>query len=64
MQVRVITKLLRGHLDDPAPVETTKVVSSYLANELKIKVDSFKSFTETPFKSEVVVYETAEDLLE
>tara|TARA_B110000503_G_C6778337_1_gene262252 strand:+ start:260 stop:448 length:189 start_codon:yes stop_codon:yes gene_type:complete len=62
--MQVITRILQEHLDAHAPVETTKAVSSYLADELKIKVDSFKLFAEAPFKAEVVVYETPEDYLE
>ena len=62
--MQVITKMLLGHLDAPAPVETTKAMPTVLANELKIKSDSFKAFIEAPFRAEVVIYETAEDLLE
>ena len=62
--MQVITRMLLGHLDDPAPVETTKAAPNVLTNELKIKSDSFKAFAEVPFKAEVVVYETPEDLLE
>ena len=54
------------HLDASTPMATTKpkAMPIVLANELKIKSDSFKAFIEAPFKAEVVVYETAEDLLE
>ena len=61
--MQVITKMLLGHLDDPAPVETTKAMPNVLANELKIKSDSFKAFMEAPFKAEVVQIETTEDLI-
>ena len=62
--MQVITKVLFGHLDAPTPKATTKAVPNVLANELKIKSDSFKAFIEAPFKAEVVVIETAEDFLE
>ena len=56
--------MLLGHLDAPAPVETTKPkVPNVLAKELKIKSDSFKAFAEAPFKAEVVQIETTEDLI-
>ena len=62
--MQVITKMLLGHLDAPAPVETTKPkVPNVLANELKIKSDSFKAFAEAPFKAEVVQIETTEDII-
>ena len=61
--MQVITKMLLGHLDDPAPVETTKAMPTVLANELKIKSDSFKAFAEAPFKAEVVQIETIEDII-
>ena len=36
-----------------------------IANKLKPTQDNFKSFAEAPFqKAEVIVYQTAEDLLE
>ena len=61
--MQVITKMLLGHLDAPAPV-ATEAVPTALDKKLKTTVDSFKSFAEAPFQAEVVVYETAEDLLE
>lgn len=62
--MQVITKVLFGHLDAPTPQATTKPkVPNVLAKELKIKSDSFKAFTEAPFKAEVVQVETAEDLI-
>ena len=63
--MQVITKVLFGHLDAPAPVETTKpkAMPNVLANELKIKSDSFKAFAEAPFKAEVVQIETIEDII-
>jgi len=61
--MQVITRVLQGHLDDPAPVETTKAVPTYLAKELKIKSDSFLSYIEAPFKAEVVQIETSEDII-
>jgi len=62
--MQVITRMLWGGLDQPAPVETTKAVPTALDKKLKTTVDSFKSFAEAPFKAEVVVYETPEDYLE
>ena len=64
MQVRVITKMLWSGLDLATPVDATKAVPTALDKKLKTSVNSFKSFAEAPFKAEVVVYETAEDLLE
>ena len=60
----VITKMLWGGLDQPAPIDATNAVPTVLDKKLKQSVDSFKSFAEAPFKAEVVVYETPEDLLE
>ena len=62
--MQVITRMLWSGLDQPAPVETTDAVPTVLDKKLKQSVDSFKSFAEAPFKAEVVVYETPEDLLE
>ena len=62
--MQVITRMLWGGLDQPAPVETPKAVPTALDKKLKTTVDSFKSFAEAPFKAEVVVYETPEDFLE
>ena len=62
--MQVITKVLFGHLDAPTPQATTKPkVPNVLADELKIKSDSFKAFAEEPFKAEVVQIETTEDLI-
>ena len=63
--MQVITKVLFEHLDaSNVPKATTKPkVPNVLANELKIKSDSFKAFVETPFKAEVVQIETTEDLI-
>ena len=62
--MQVITKMLFGHLDAPTPQATTKPkIPNVLANELKIKSDSFKAFIEAPFKAEVVVVETKEDII-
>ena len=63
--MQVITKVLFGHLDAPTPQATTKpkAMPSVLANELKIKSDSFKAFAAAPFKAEVVVVETKEDII-
>ena len=60
--MQVITRMLWGGLDQPAPVETTKAVPTALDKKLKTTVDSFMSFAEAPFKAEVVVYETAEEI--
>ena len=64
MQVKVITKMLWSGLDLATPVEATNTKGTTLDKKLKTSVDSFKSFADAPFRSEVVVYETAEDLLE
>ena len=62
--MQIITKMYVGHLDAPAPKATTKPkVPNVLANELKIKSDSFKAFAEAPFKAEVVQIETTEDII-
>ena len=61
--MQVITKMLWNGLDLTTPV-ATEAVPTALDKKLKTTVDSFKSFAEAPFKAEVVVYETAEDLLE
>ena len=63
--MQVITRMLWGGLDQPAPVDNaTKAEPTALDKKLKTSVDSFKSFAEAPFKAEVVVYETPEDYLE
>ena len=62
--MQVITRMLWGGLDQPAPVDTTKAVPTALDKKLKQSVDSFKSFAEAPFKADVVIVETPEDFLE
>ena len=62
--MQVITRMLWGGLDQPAPVETTKAVPTALDKKLKTTVDSFMSFAEAPFKADVVIVETPEDYLE
>ena len=62
--MQVTTKMLLWNgLDLPTSV-TTEAVPTALDKKLKTTVDSFVSFAEAPFKSEVVVYETPEDFLE
>ena len=62
--MQVTTKMLLWNgLDLPTSV-ATEAVPTVLDKKLKQSVNSFLSFTEAPFKAEVVVYETAEDLLE
>lgn len=62
--MQVTTKMLLWNgLDLPTSV-ATEAVPTALDKKLKTTVDSFLSFAEAPFKAEVVVYETAEDLLE
>ena len=62
--MQVTTKMLLWNgLDLPTSV-ATEAVPTVLDKKLKQSVDSFISFAEAPFKAEVVVYETAEDLLE
>ena len=62
--MQVTTKMLLWNgLDLPTSV-ATEAVPTALDNKLKTTVDSFVSFAEAPFKSEVVVYETPEDFLE
>ena len=61
--MQVITKMLWNGLDLATPV-ATEAKGTTLDKKLKQSVDSFKSFAEAPFEAEVVVYETAEDLLE
>ena len=62
--MQVITKMLWNGLDLTTPVATEAKGNTVLDKKLKQSVDSFKSFAEKPFEAEVVVYETAEDLLE
>ena len=51
------------HIDVIAPTKTTSV--GKVAKKIKDTKDKFSSFAEAPFqKAEVVVYQTAEDLLE
>ena len=57
-QVEIITKPI-DHLASPA---TT--AAGELAKELKDKSKKFLSFAEAPFKTEVVIVETAEDQFE
>jgi len=61
--MQIVTKVL-DHLDGTAPTETTNAVGQ-VAKKLKDTKTKFSSFAEAPFqKAEVVVYQTAEDLLE
>jgi GH15 family glucan-1,4-alpha-glucosidase len=62
--MQVTTKMLLWNGLDLATTVATEAVPTALDKKLKTTVDSFKSFAEAPFKAEVVVYETAEDLLE
>ena len=62
--MQVITKMLWTGFDQNAPVATKAKGKTVVDKKLKTHVDSFKSFAEAPFQAEVVVYETAEDLLE
>ena len=62
--MQVITRMLWGGLDQPAPVDATEAVSSKLDKKLKTTVDSFMSFADRPFQADVVVVETPEDYLE
>lgn len=62
--MQVITKMLWNGLDLTTPVATEAKGKTVVDKKLKTHVDSFKSFAEAPFEAEVVVYETAEDLLE
>ena len=57
----IVTKVLE-HIDVIAP--TTTASAGEVATKLKDTKDKFSSFAEAPFKAEVVVYQTAEDLLE
>ena len=56
--------MLWNGLDLTTPVATEAKGKTVLDKKLKQSVDSFKSFADKPFEAEVVVYETAEDLLE
>ena len=62
--MQVTTKMLLWNGLDLATTVATEAVPTALDKKLKTTVDSFKSFAEAPFKAEVVVYDTAEDLLE
>ncbi len=60
--MQIVTKLL-DHLNigEATPAPTAGV----LAKELKDKSKKFKSFAEAPFQQgEVVIYETAEDIID
>ena len=58
--MKILTKLTPlDHLASPA-----ETAAGELAKELKDKSKKFLSFAEAPFKSEVVIVETAEDYLD
>ena len=61
--MQIVTRLL-NHFDG----ETENITMAHdgrIANKLKTTKNNFKSFAEAPFqKAEVIVYQTAEDLLE
>ena len=60
--MQIVTRVL-DHIDVIAPTKTTSV--GKVAKKLKDTKDKFSSFAEAPFiKAQVVVYQTAEDLLE
>ncbi len=58
--MQIVTKLL----DHIGVVEPTVNTAGVLTKELKDKSKKFKSFAEAPFQSEVVIYETAEDIID
>ena len=58
--MQIVTKLL-DHVGVVAPTVDEVGV---LTKELKDKSKKFKSFAEAPFQSEVVIYETAEDIID
>ena len=61
--MQIVTKVL-DHFDGTAPT-TTKAKDGQVAKKIKDTKKKFSSFAEAPFqKAEVVVYQTAEDLLE
>ncbi len=61
--MQIVTKVL-DHFDGTTPT-TTKAKDGQVAKKLKDTKNTFSSFAEAPFqKAEVVVYQTAEDLLE
>ena len=58
--MKILTKLTSiDHLASPA-----EITAGELAKELKDKSKKFLNFAEAPFKSEVVIVETAEDYLD
>ena len=58
--MKILTKLTSiDHLASPATTSAGE-----LAKELKDKSKKFLNFAEAPFKSEVVIVETAEDHLD
>ena len=58
--MKILTKLTSiDHLASPA-----KVTAGELAKVLKEKSEKFLTFAEAPFKTEVVIVETAEDYLD
>ena len=60
--MQIVTEVV-SHLDEK-PHETTNAMDK-VAEKLKETKDKFTSFAEAPFiKARVVVYQTAEDLLE
>ena len=59
--MQIVTRVLE-HIDVIAPTKTTSV--GKVAKKLKDTKEEFSSFAEAPFKAEIVVYQTAEDLLE
>ena len=60
--MQIVTRVLE-HIDVIAP--TTTASAGKVATKLKDTKDKFSSFAEAPFiKAQVVVYQTAEDLLE
>jgi len=59
--MQILTKLTLDEFGVAIPVED-KV--GKVAAEIKETTEKFKSFFHTPFKAEVLVVETAEDLLE
>ncbi len=61
--MQIVTKVL-NHFDGETQ-DITMASNGRIANKLKTTKDNFKSFAEAPFqKAEVIVYQTAEDLLE
>ena len=61
--MQIVTRLL-NHFDGETE-NITMASNGRIANKLKTTKNNFKSFAEAPFqKAEVIVYQTAEDLLE